>query len=887
MKIFTRLTKSVTSLPRLALVALGMLGFQQSQAQQAVICPPNIDFNAGNFTNWTCYTGTCCPINAPTLSGPITNRHTITSGPGFDPYGGFPIVAPGGGTYSLKLGNSSSGSEAERVRYTVSVPPGFNNYSFGFQYAVVLEVPAGHTQAQMPRFEVKAYNAVTNAPIVCATLTYVAGVGLPGFQNAPNSVIYLPWTQGSINLSGQGGNTIIVEVSSGDCSLGAHFGYGYFDVLSCGQFQAAVANCNLDSNVVKFSGPPGYQSYVWRDSANTFTYGTGQTITLPAPPVGDSLWAKVILTPFNSNGCPDTVRTPTIRNFKINATPDTICNSLGGAIQLNVGITAGAPAPPYPYKYLWTPNATLSNDTIANPIATPMSTGYYYAKVTDTVGCFRKDTIFVQNPHFTVNAGPDRVTCLGTPYTIPTVVTPASNAYIYSWTPTTNLSSGTIKNPIYTPAAVGTETFVVRVDSGICARKDTIAIRTLPNTFSLNDTTICEGVTFLPTTSTDTAFNNNFTFHWSPGTNVSNVNILRPSVTGDTTRTYTITASYPGCPQIPRSFKMTVEPNPIVNLGPDLSKCQTTPLYIFGDVKPAWFTNYTYQWNPDPNINNPTIPNIVFTGQKDTTLILTVNTPIGCVGKDSIHIHVYNSNFASITPSDTSVCPRDSVVFRAVGGAIYQWVPGTYLNDSSSATVVSHPIASQGYTLYVTDVNGCKDTVLANVHVNAEAVLSLPDTVTIWPGETYNVNPTGNCLYYNWFPVTGLSSATIANPVAAPDVNTRYIVHASTEAGCTATDSLTIMVNDESALDVPNAFSPGSQPNAVLKIVRRGAATLSYFRIYNRWGTKVFEGRNIDDGWDGSMNGQPQPMGVYVYQVEAFTKSGKRFYKQGNVTLIR
>jgi hypothetical protein len=108
-----------------------------------------------------------------------------------------------------------------------------------------------------------------------------------------------------------------------------------------------------------------------------------------------------------------------------------------------------------------------------------------------------------------------------------------------------------------------------------------------------------------------------------------------------------------------------------------------------------------------------------------------------------------------------------------------------------------------------------------------------------------------------------------------------------TENGCIATDSIDVYVSLESILDVPNAFSPGSQPNAEIKIVRRGLATLKYFRIFNRWGVKVFETSNIDEGWDGQYNGSPQPMGVYVYMLEAYTNTGRRIVKQGNITLLR
>jgi gliding motility-associated-like protein len=69
--------------------------------------------------------------------------------------------------------------------------------------------------------------------------------------------------------------------------------------------------------------------------------------------------------------------------------------------------------------------------------------------------------------------------------------------------------------------------------------------------------------------------------------------------------------------------------------------------------------------------------------------------------------------------------------------------------------------------------------------------------------------------------------------------------------------------------------------------VYRGIVSLKNFRIFNRWGELVFETTKLEDAWDGTKNGIPQPMGVYIYMVEANTYLGKRFYKQGNITLIR
>ena len=102
-------------------------------------------------------------------------------------------------------------------------------------------------------------------------------------------------------------------------------------------------------------------------------------------------------------------------------------------------------------------------------------------------------------------------------------------------------------------------------------------------------------------------------------------------------------------------------------------------------------------------------------------------------------------------------------------------------------------------------------------------------------------------------------------------------------------DNLSIRISPESILDLPNAFSPGSGTsiNDELRIIKRGTASLNHFRIFNRWGELVFETTDINKGWDGQHKGTVQPMGSYVYIIDAVTSTGKRIYKQGNVTLLR
>lgn len=378
------------------LLAIAISSFYTCVYAQTASCPPNIDFEKGNLSNWQLFTGSCCPINTPSMSGAVATRHTLVSGTAIDPYGNFPVVAPNSGVFSFRLGNDQIGAEAERARFFVKVPAsgGTSNFYLVFRYAVVFEDPQ-HATADQPRFEVNAYDSATGTPIPCAQFSFVSTASLPGFAASTKpgtggaTVYYKPWAQASLNLSGNAGKTIALDFASGDCALGGHFGYGYIDI-NCGLYEATALLCDNSSNNIKLIAPPGFQTYRWMDSAMTTLYGTTQNVTISKPPVNTTF--AVILTPYAGFGCPDTLYVYTkLAGLTINATNDSsFCKNVGNPYQLS--LTSGAVGNAAPLTYAWAPATGLSCTNCANPTATFSNSINYSVTVTDTNGCKVTDT---------------------------------------------------------------------------------------------------------------------------------------------------------------------------------------------------------------------------------------------------------------------------------------------------------------------------------------------------------------------------------------------------------------------------------------------------------------------------------------------------------------
>lgn len=86
---------------------------------------------------------------------------------------------------------------------------------------------------------------------------------------------------------------------------------------------------------------------------------------------------------------------------------------------------------------------------------------------------------------------------------------------------------------------------------------------------------------------------------------------------------------------------------------------------------------------------------------------------------------------------------------------------------------------------------------------------------------------------------------------------------------------------------VPNAFAPEGFNQVFMPVTVYVSRANYLFQIYNRWGQKIFETQDIKEGWEGYMDGQLLPQGVYVYYFKYSSALGDVYEKRGTVTLIK
>ena len=117
------------------------------------------------------------------------------------------------------------------------------------------------------------------------------------------------------------------------------------------------------------------------------------------------------------------------------------------------------------------------------------------------------------------------------------------------------------------------------------------------------------------------------------------------------------------------------------------------------------------------------------------------------------------------------------------------------------------------------------------------------------------------------------------------------MLFAKSKNGCI--DSLiiedAILVDTMSQVYMPNAFTPnGDGLNDEFKPLGYGYSDLDYtLQIFNRWGEKIFESNDFNEGWNGSFRNQLCSQGIYVYRLAVKLASNETKYMEGKLTLIR
>lgn len=307
---------------------------------------------------------------------------------------------------------------------------------------------------------------------------------------------------------------------------------------------------------------------------------------------------------------------------------------------------------------------------------------------------------------------------------------------------------------------------------------------------------------------------------------------------------------------------------------------------IFNDNSPGQAANYLWEFG-DGNISGSDTAFNVYTTAGSKTVTLTIADGTGtCSDSVSKTLTVRPLPDANFSTNIDPICSGLPVRFTSAPNAsadsvIWNFGTGNLLFDSI-ATFIFPTGGTYDVQHTVIDLFCGRDDTTLTFEVLQRPEFSLGNDTAICLSEQIVINGPSGVDEYRWS--TGETTQTITF-AEVPD----EVALTVTTEGCSNSDVIFIDERKEDCyyVKIPSAFSPnGDGNNDVLKIFLLRIQSFN-LKIYNRWGELMFETDRATKLWDGTYKDEPQDMAVFQYLIDGVSISGERFFRSGNVTLIR
>lgn len=494
-----------------------------------------------------------------------------------------------------------------------------------------------------------------------------------------------------------------------------------------------------------------------------------------------------------------------------------------------------------------------------------------------------------------LNLGPDAPLCAGSSVTLNAGLGYAT----YLWDNNSTGNSRTVSAP-------GTFYVTVTTFQG-CTASDTVVV--------YNDTTVvanfqaivrlgCVDDTVILINNSSAA-SSQFIWNFGDGTNSTSANPGAHIYTNQGTYTITLIAGNPPCFDTAVAVVTMIHPlqaayqlngsGVLSGLTAD-SACLGTNLLANGALSiPQGFLQYFWNWGDGHTSNTGASPldGYIYPAAGTYTLTLTVTDTLGCTDDTARIVYIEDGTSVSFTASDDNVCIGEPIQFVGTSSAnanltFWDFDDGVRVfNQPSIVHTFADPRSAPYQVKFTAQFPVCPpDSAVLPITVNPFPVVNLGPDSSLCPGLTGSLLLTdlnNSNAVYTWSTGDNAAAITVTEPG-------RYWVRATTPGSeCSTTDS--IWIKRDCYLNVPNAFSPdGDGLNDFFLPRELLSSGLKRFTmsIYNRWGQLIFSTEQIDGrGWDGRYNGVLQPLGTYVYVIDAEFINNVKKSMSGNVLLVR
>ena len=559
--------------------------------------------------------------------------------------------------------------------------------------------------------------------------------------------------------------------------------------------------------------------------------------------------------------------------------------TMGSTASTCIGNTGSAWAIPNgnsgPYTYTWTPSGQTGQT------ATNLGSGVYTVTITNASGCSTVDTVTVANTgNLSITGGVVNLPCfgdnLGQAYV--TVLT-GTSPYTYVWTPSAQAG--------ITATNLSADTYTCSVtDANGCIASITETI-TQPDSLTLTSYPASPPACVVGGTGSDTAIviggTGPYTYLWSPSG--GNGQIANNLAAGN----YTVNVTDAnGCTKSTSSIITNASALSLIT-SPDTTICQgnstTLTATIVGGNSP-----FTVLWAP----GGATTTSITVAPLITTAYTITVTDVTNCIVTATITVTVTPGPHVQFTGDSLMGCNPWTAHFidettsvDSIVSTEWSFGDGSQLSDSLNPYHTYYTAGTFTVTLTVTTVAGCTvsvvDSNMVTVYPTPIAHFQIkPEMVSIINSQVQFNNNSIGATSFNWN-FGDSTGSNLPDPFHTyPDTGVYWVTLVVFNAyGCSDTASGTVIVTPNDAFFVPNAFHPQSNGNNN-HFQGYGVGITSFeMDIFDRWSERVFYSTNVNDGWDGTINGQDAPEGVYVYHISVSINNHAAVEYTGSLTLVR
>ncbi len=379
-------------------------------------------------------------------------------------------------------------------------------------------------------------------------------------------------------------------------------------------------------------------------------------------------------------------------------------------------------------------------------------------------------------------------------------------------------------------------------------------------------------------------------------------------------------------------------PDCIFNLGPDISICHEDSVVL----KAGEGTDY--KWS-----NGKTTRSISVSPDTTTTYSLTMTNSTGCIVMDDIKVNVkpvadikeiiysddllkywirFDMNIDTLGPFNVGekinissaennlVCVPDSIPRHCPPNIPAPDISDTLVEFCADTSIRINASPPKGYTVdwydqtarnlllkgdtsftppssgtyYTRTRKGyCISNSLTSITVNKMTLptIDVKESISICEGKSEDIHVNGSDDYiYEW------STGETGNKITVkPEKNTIYTVKAKdSTTGCSSKDSINVLMKYKDCLYVPSAFTPNNDTKNDTWVIE-GINNSFYLnhtevKIYDRWGTLLYNQKGKYEPWTGIYRGKALPIDSYFYIIEFINIENKKPIT-GYVTILK